>query len=298
MADNVNAEGIESGKLVVLKQLPVIEEHMQLIKADVTKRVQEALSLACTEETYQYVKKERAALNREHTEMEQKRKQIKQKILEPYKAFEDVYKDCAGDIYDDADRKLKARITEVEDGLREQKTAELRTYFDEYRESLGLDAELAGFERAGIRVTLSASLKSLRDEAKTWLDRISADLRLINSQNCADEIFVEYRKSLNASDAILKVNERHAAIEAENRRRKEMAEQAEARRKAAEEVRKLAEAARETEIPAAVSAPETVHAPTAETAPATYRLSFTVYGTKEQLTELKHFLINGGYKFE
>ena len=53
--------------LIVIKQLPVIEERLKQIKEDVTTRTEQVLSLVCTEETLQTVKKERASLTKEFT---------------------------------------------------------------------------------------------------------------------------------------------------------------------------------------------------------------------------------------
>ena len=49
-------------------------------------------------------------------------------------------------------------------------------YFEEYRDSLGIPADLVSYDRAGIVVTLSASAKSLKTQAKDFLDRIGSDL--------------------------------------------------------------------------------------------------------------------------
>ena len=49
--------------LIVVEQLPIIVQHLRGVKANAEREVQDALSLACTEETVQVVKKRRAELN-------------------------------------------------------------------------------------------------------------------------------------------------------------------------------------------------------------------------------------------
>ena len=49
-------------QVITLKQLPIIEEHLQLVKADVEARTKNAMQLVCTEETRGDVKKIRAEL--------------------------------------------------------------------------------------------------------------------------------------------------------------------------------------------------------------------------------------------
>ena len=49
--------------LIVVEQLPIIVQHLRGVKANAEREVQDALSLACTEETVQVVKRRRAELN-------------------------------------------------------------------------------------------------------------------------------------------------------------------------------------------------------------------------------------------
>lgn len=275
--------------LIVVRQLPVIEEQLKQVREVVESRVADALSLTCTEDTYREVKRARSLLNKEYADLEQRRKEVKKAILAPYEQFERVYKECAGDIYTAADATLKQRIGEVEDGLKQQKGAEVEAYFDEYRESLGIAANLAPFAAAGIRVNLSDSGKALKDRAKTFLDGVAGDLALIETQECKDEILVEYQKTRDAARAITAVTERHRAMECERIRREEAA----ARRASVEKAVEIVEEA------AALSAPNAE--PVAEEpAPqeTIYATEFRVYGTREQLKALKQFLTDGGYNYE
>ena len=297
---NENTIPTESTELIVVRQIPIIEDQLRLVKPQVEARVNAALSLVCTEDTYKEIKKERAALNREYTALENKRKEVKSAIMGPYEQFEAVYKDCVGGIYAEADKQLKAKIAAVEDGLKQQKTDELIAWYDEYRASLGIDADLAPFERSGIAVTLSDSRKSLRAKAQTFLDRIRDDLAMIATQEYSDEILVEYRVKLNASWAILAVTARHEEMEKERARREAMQAEAEAKAAAAQAVAEIVEEEEpDIQIPVA-AAPDPELTPEAEPPKSddpVMQATFTVTAPRSKLIELRNFLKNGGYEY-
>lgn len=296
---------MENG-LIIVKQLPVIEDQLAAVKESITERVNQALSLVCTEDTYKDIKKVRADLNKEYAELEAKRKEVKTAVLAPYEKFEKVYKECAGDLYADADRKLKAKIAEVEEGLRQQKITAVCDYFVEYRESIGLTEDLVKYDDMGLKVGLSDSLTGLKKKVKDFLDHISDDLKAIESHEDKDEIMTEYRRGFNLANALSTVAARHKAIEDAKRLR----EEAEARRKAQEEREKelAAVIAAQTEQVAPVASPvavevaqvvpEPVAVPEAPEAEKTYSTSFKVTGTLDQLKALKKFLVEGGYTYE
>lgn len=273
-------------EIISVKQLPVIVEQLAQVKETVIQRVQTATSLVCTDETVKEVKKARSELNSEFKAWEEKRKEVKTAVMTPYEKFEAVYKECVSDTYKAADKDLKSKIDSVENELKEKKSAEVREYFSEYLISKNID--FVAFEQAGINVTLSASLKSLKEQSKAFVDKICDDLALIDTQEHKAEILVEYKKTLNVSAAITGVTARIKAVEDEKRRQEEAA------------AIRAAEEQRLAEIKAAV--PEPVPEVTApveiQSEEKIYILRFTVKGTKDKLRELKAFLNNGGYKYE
>lgn len=273
-------------EIISVKQLPVIVEQLAQVKETVIQRVQTATSLVCTDETVKEVKKARAELNSEFKAWEEKRKEVKTAVMTPYEKFEAVYKECVSDTYKAADKDLKSKIDSVENELKEKKSAEVREYFSEYLISKNID--FVAFEQSGINVTLSASLKSLKEQSKAFVDKICDDLALIDTQEHKAEILVEYKKTLNVSAAITGVTARIKAVEDEKRRQEEAA------------AIRAAEEQRIAEIKAAVPEPvPEVAAPVEiQSEEKIYILRFTVKGTKDKLRELKAFLDNGGYKYE
>ena len=279
-----------SNEIIVVKQLPVIEQQLAQIKAKVTERVSAVTKLICTEETVKEIKKARTELNSEFKAWEDKRKEVKTAVMSPYEQFEAVYKDCISDSYKAADKDLKQKIDEVEQELKNKKAAEVKSYFEEYLASK--EIAFVTYEQAGINVTLSASLKSLKEQAKNFIDRIVSDLALIETfTDLKAEILVEYKKSLNVSDAITGVKARTKAVQEEQAR-----QEAEAEKRAAEAQRVEAIKAAIPEAPAAVEAPTEQTA--AQTPEKKFCIRFTVKGTKEQLIALKKFLNEGEYEYE
>ncbi len=276
-----------NNEIIVVKQLPEIEERLQEIKADITERVKNAMSLACTEDTVKEIKAIRAELNKEFAYWEEKRIEVKKAIMLPYDLFDEKYKECITEPFGTAKSDLTKKINSVENQLKEEKSAEIKAYFDEYLASKDID--FITYENADINVTLTASKKSLKEKAKAFIDRVCDDLTLIDTQEHKTEILVEYKRTLNASAAITTVANRHKAIE----EAKAKEEERKAREEACIAARKKVETVVETLTPPTA---EPIAPPVEEEEILTLR--FTVKGTRTKLRALKEFLNNGGYDYE
>lgn len=311
--------------LIVVKQLPQIEEHLKELSLEVEQKVENAKSLVCTEENVTTIKQIRASLNKEFKEVENQRKIVKEQILAPYMQFEEIYKMYISDKYKSADNDLKEKIDSTENELKNIKEQEIKDYFEEYKKANNID--FVTYSQARINVTLSASRKSLKEQAKQFIDKIVDDLKLIDTQEHKAEILVEYKQSLNVSQAITSVTNRFKAIEEEKKKQEELKRKQleEAQRRADENIRVQTEATRqalENFIPK--SEEKVVHIemdknheitqkgyeqlenvfnkplekPREEKQEEILTLRFTVRGTRTKLKELKQFLENGGYDYE
>ena len=268
--------------LIIIEQLPIIKERLASVSEEIEKKTAEALAMICTEETVKTVKALRADLNKEFKTLEDQRKTVKEAVMKPYDEFDQLYKDLISSKFKAADAELSSKITEVESALKEAREKEVRAYYDEYAASLHISGY--SFDRAGVNVTLSASLKSLKDAAKAFADRVYSDLLLIGTQEYSAEILVEYQKSLNASEAIRLVIDRHLAIEEEKRK--------EAERAAITKTETVAVEAVDAFLPP----PEVIAEPPKKTQ--LFTTTFRVTGSKDQLIALRDYLKNGGYKYE
>ncbi len=114
--------------------------------------------------------------NKEFQELEAQRKQIKNAIMEKYNDFETLYKEKVSYLYNLADEKLKAKILSVEDELKKEKEEEIREFFEEHCKDKNVNVQ---FERMGLNITLSASMKSLKEQTLAFIEKIASDLKLI-----------------------------------------------------------------------------------------------------------------------
>lgn len=271
-------------ELIKIKQLPIIEEELKSRSKEIEERVKKAKSLVCTEENVKTIKKIRADLNKEFKEVETQRKAVKEEILAPYKQFEDIYKKRISDKYKDADNELKQKIDNVENELKAKKEQEIKDYFEECKKANNVD--FVTYEQANINITLSASIKSLKRQAKNFIDEIVKDLRTIETQEHKTEILVEYKDILNVNDAIQTIANRHKALEEEKERQ--------------ELEKELTDFAMDTgeEPDIHVKSQEILQAPIEEKQEEILTLKFTVKATRTKLKELKQFLKDGGYDYE
>lgn len=208
-------------QVIELQQLPIIVERLHSVKTDIERRTAEATSLICTEETYKSVKDARAQLTKEFKEYEAQRTAIKSKILEPYNAFEKVYRECVTAPFQQADAELKQKITDVTSGIVAQKTEALMDYYGELVEAADIDWLDDLTYRP--KVNMSDSLTSLKKQAKVFVDGIVADVAAIEGMDNAAEIMVEYRSNLDLPNAIKTVGDRHKALEEQRRRAVDLA---------------------------------------------------------------------------
>lgn len=158
----------------------------------------------------------------------------------------------------------------------------LRNYFDELCAVHHLD--WLTYERAGIKVDMASAKakapKKLREQLKAFVDDVAENVRHIAVLEDAEEIMVEFQRSLDAGGAICTVQERRRRIEEEKA--------AQAARRAAQE--QEAEMVRRVE---ALAPPVTVEAPEP-----VFKCTFTVRAAKPQLRKLKEFLNMEGIQYE
>lgn len=271
--------------LIVVEQLPIITEKFRMLGAEIDNKIAGALALRCNENTIKTVKTLRADLNKDFATLDGRRKEVKKAILSPYDQFEAVFNEFVGDKLKQADKVLKSRIDEIENAVKAEKETELKAFFTEYAISKGLIDNFVTFEKWNPVLSISVTLKAMKQECREWLDRIADDIELIKTQEHLEEILVEYRRSLNSSNAITTVANRHKEIEAQ----KAADAEREARRAAEREaLAKVEQAVSEYIAPPMQIQPQEKQ----------FTLAFKVTGTKAQLIELKNFIIEKGLKYQ
>ena len=179
-------------ELITLEQLPVIKYALEQLSTNIKERVDKVDSLIVNEETVKETKQLRASLNKEFNELEEQRKAIKNAIMQKYNDFEEIYKEKVSNLYKNADATLKEKIDNVERELKAEKEIELREFFNQYQEEYNLE-NLITFEMVGLNITLSASMKSLKDQIVEFCKRVNGDIETILLDDDKDELFLEYK---------------------------------------------------------------------------------------------------------
>ena len=291
-------EAVPVSALITVKQLPIIEEHLERMRQGIATIIEEALALPVTDETVKEIKKKRSALNKQFKELDAKRKEVKKKVIEPYDAFEKIFKTCITEPFKEADEQLASKIAEVENARKAEKEANVRSYFAEYATSLNIP-DFITYEHMGLEIIFSTSLKRYKEQVKAFLDRAASDLQLIETQEHSDEILVEYKQSLDASRAILIVNDRHKKIEAERQRAEEL------RQRREEEAARAAEVETVCEEEIAMQAPEEAPAESPAESPVNgtvveqiYEGTFTLIGTKKQIKNIIEYIKEKGVEIQ
>lgn len=267
-------------EIIEIKQLPILEERLKSLKTEIEEKTQTALSMVCTEDTVKEIKKMRASLTKEFTELEVRRKDVKAQIEAPYQEFYKVYQECVSVPFKNADAELKKKIDKVEDTLKADKHKKITAYANELKTAYAVD--WLNVERVLPNITLSASLTSLKQAVADRFEAVRYDCQCISelAENSA-EILAEYKKSLNLSQAQLTVLQRKKDIEQAKTDVLTATEQEQMKQKTEQKVEMLA--------------PPVVEDKAKEKE---YKMSFTVHGTISQLKELKDFMLERGIRYE
>lgn len=272
---------MENTELIVVRQLPIIEQQLLSLKEKWEKAAADAEAMVCNEETIQSCKKARAELNKELDALEERRKSIKREIMEPYNRFVEIYEECVTGPGNRAFNTYSKKIMEVESEQKRRCEEGLRDYFAELCAVHHLD--WLEYERAGIKIDMaSAKAKvpgKLRKQLVEFVVNVSNGVKWISTLENSDEIMVEFKRSLNLNEAVYIVKNRHVQIEEERH--------AQETRKAA--LQQEAESIRRVEAlapPVQVEKPKTV------------KCTFTVRATMEQLKKLKEFLNMEGIEYQ
>ena len=279
-------------EIAVIKQLPVITEKIKEVGKELDDRLEklDLDNLVCDENSKKEIKSLKVELGKEFKEFENQRKEIKNKIMEPYEAFNKTYEEEIKVKYQNADRTLGDKINEVESELKHKKEVEVKEYFEELLESNNID--FIEFHQTNITITLTSTLKKLKEQAKDFVDNVVKELAIIDTQDYKDEILIEYKKDLNLNKAVLDVVNRHKELDELERIKESAKETVELEEKAIEKVDEVLQAPTEEDvIEGQISIDEFEQEEVFET-------TFKVRGTGLQIRELKMFLENGGFEYE
>lgn len=147
--------------------------------------------------------------------LDQARIKVKKELLEPYQDFEKKVK-ALQKIIDDADKRLRDQVKEIEEKERLEKKDAIREIFDKRVAMYDIAQYFDNpFELwlTPQHLNKSMSLTKVEKDMTQWLERVQKDIDTIKSMDDADMILTDYIMTLDINEAIER-----------NQRRKEVAE--------------------------------------------------------------------------
>lgn len=272
-------EDSKLNELVIVEQLPIIKQKLQIISDEVDKEIEYALSLEVNDESVKEVKNARARLNKIKIEMEERRKQVKNAVLNPYNEFETIYNELVKDKLSSADSQLKEKIDNVENQLKLEKEEELKEFFKQHCIAKGIDGWF-NFESFNYPITLSASMKSLKEKILEDLNNIEQALKLISMEEFGDEILLEFKKNRDFSKSKIDVITRHKQLEELQQKQKEVQLQI-------DEENKVIEKVEEITTPKEIIEDDEL-----------LTVTFTITDTKEKIIKVREFMKEEGINYD
>lgn len=212
-----------------------IQWNKEELETAVRAKIASYENVVYTEENIKAAKSDRAELNKLIKAIEDRRKQVKKIINEPYAIFESELKEILALINEPVgliDQQVKA----FEEKQKEEKKAAIKATYDE---NIGDLADVLPFEKIfDIRyLNQTFKLATAQEEVKGKIDTVKTDLETIDS--------LDSKYKLNAKDVYIKTLDLSRAL-AENKRLADLEEKLEAEKKRKEE--EEAERIRQEEI--------------------------------------------------
>lgn len=272
-------------EIVVIEQLPQIFYQLEKVGEYLDEELNKTKDLVVSEDSKQEVKKVRTNINNVLKQFEDKRKEVKTKCLEAYTLFEEKYNSEVKIKLQNASEDLKVKIDNIEKEQLREKSDELELFANEHIKANHLE-NILDLDRvvklANLKINLSTSLKSLKEDSKTFIEKVANEVKLIElEEKYNDEILLEYQNNgLDFTRAKLDVITKHKQLEELAKQREDIKEVVEEEEKVAEVVEEIVAPKEEIEYTAILE------------------VAFKVKGTKEQILKLKEFLKELGVEYE
>lgn len=270
---------IDINEIMKIEQMPVVFEQLEKIGALIDEKTKDLDKLECTEENKQEVKKRRTEINSTLKILEDRRKEIKTKLLEPYDVFNAKYENECKTKLENASELLKGKIDTIEHQQLQEKENEIREFAEQYLISYNLKGFIE-YEDIPLNITLTASIKSLKEQVLAFIEKVDADLKLIGMEEYKEEILIEYNRTLDFVDSKTKVVERHRQLE-------ELKKQQETKLEQEKQEEKVVEKVEEVITPKEIIEDNEI-----------ITVQFTITDTKEKILKLRDYLKENEINYE
>lgn len=271
-------------EIIVIEQLPQLFYKLEKVGEYLDEELSSIKDIVVSEESKQEVKKVRTNINNILKQFEDKRKEVKAKCLEEYNLFEEKYEQEVKGKLTKASDELGNKIKDIEEKQVEEKSFKVFTFIREHIKANHLEnviTEVDVREYAGLKLNLSTSEKSLKDNALAFIERVANEVKLIEMEETPSNLLYEYKQNgFDLTKAKLTLIERQKQIE-------ELAKQ----REEVQEV--IKEEVKVEEVVETITAPKEVIEEDEM-----LECQFKVKGTLEQIKAIKNFLNELGVEYK
>lgn len=184
--------------------LQEIDWNYEELKTEIQKKANDYMNLVYTADQIKDAKKDRAKLNKFVTALEDKRKEIKKQVMQPYTAFEKQEKELIG-IVNQAVANIDTQIKGYEEAVRQEKLEKVKEI---YQNTIGDLDRTVPFEKIykDSWLNVSTTLKFITTEIAEIRDKVDSDLKVINADTSpyVFEMKEEYLKAFDLTAAMMK----------------------------------------------------------------------------------------------
>lgn len=185
------------------KSLPKsIDFNHQQLKTELLEKLTYYKSLVVTEDSISSAKKDRAALNKLKTALDDKRKEVKNDCLTPFETFEKKVKELISMI-DDPINAIDLQVKAFEDQKKAEKEKQIIAF---YIANIGDLLSLLPFEKLNNARWLNATYKmaDIEKEISDVIFKVKNDIAIIEAMGlgCEQQMLDKYLSTLNMSEAL------------------------------------------------------------------------------------------------
>ena len=206
--------------------LKEIDWNYEELKTEIQKKANDYMNLVYTADQIKDAKKDRANLRKFVTALENKRKEIKRQVMQPYTAFEEQEKELIG-IVDQAIGNIDIQIKGYEEATRQEKLEKIKGI---YSKTIGDLDRTVPFEKIykDSWLNVSTALKSITTEIAEIRDKVDSDLKVINADTSpyVFEMKEEYLKAFDLTAAMMKKQKLEETAKKKAQRQQQLKEEA------------------------------------------------------------------------
>lgn len=202
---------------ILVTQGTITFHDFETLKLQALELAQEIATVEVNQENIKVSKKLLAEVNRRLKDLEDRRIRIKKVMLEPYVLFESQVKEIVG-IVREADELVRQQVKDIEETERMAKQDHLQDLFQKRIVHYSFRDLFTFFDFLKPKhLNKTTSIQAVEDEMIAFLNKVTADMKAIESMPNAQQILSAYIGTKDLAAALISVereNERKSQIEA------------------------------------------------------------------------------------